>query len=175
MESRRRRAYLIWSRALFAGLNWTLRVEIGDVGGYFVNGGDGELVMMDDELEDVGNEQVVGDVDKNGKGERASVATGKGEKTTRRGKEARTSEPVPIRLIPENSVRRRRSPGIRRSFQTPPIPRHCHILSPPARLFQLGSPPSRALAACTGFSRLFGESTGFIGVPLGSMHVPKWL
>ena len=60
--------------------------------------GDGEVAVR-------GSEPVVGGVDKNGKGERASVATRNGEKTTRRGKEARTSEPVPIRLIAQNSVR----------------------------------------------------------------------
>lgn len=50
------------------------------------------------ELAVMSNEPGVGGVDKNGKGERASVPARKGEKTTRRGKEAR-NERAPSRFV----------------------------------------------------------------------------
>ena len=68
-----------------------------------IDGGDGvvedekgcEGAERDDEGGERGSEARVGGVDKNGKGERASVPARKGEKTTRRGKEARNEQARP--------------------------------------------------------------------------------
>lgn len=72
-----------------------------------------------------------------------SVPARKGEKTTRRGKEARTSSPVPIRLIAQNSVHPRRPAGGSRSFQTP-LPRRLPYLiaTRPAIFGRLAPAPS---------------------------------